>query len=231
MPFVSSSSGCAGPRIRRTIATCGAIVVAIFSMGQRGLASSALPGNATDIFAAPPLWAFFVAGIIVLGAVVLIACVFVRSARRQTLKARELAIHLETERDLAQRALVQKLEQERELSKEKMQFESQLTEYEKYASHAQLALGAAHEINNPLLGILSHLELDWKDADGERRAEIEQCIEGARRISSAVRGLLDYARQGPLTLSEVDLRQLVSDALRFVAHQPLFRRIQLQNCV
>ncbi len=38
------------------------------------------------------------------------------------------------------------------------------TEYEKYASLAQLALGAAHEINNPLLGILSHLELEWKDA-------------------------------------------------------------------
>src|SRR5664279_581888 len=178
-----------------------------------------------------PLWVLLAAGTVVLAAVVLIAYVLIRSARGQTAKVRELATHLESERDLAQRALVQKLEQERELSKEKMQFESQLTEYEKYASLAQLALGAAHEINNPLLGILSHLELDWKDADGERRAEIEQCIEGARRISSAVRGLLDYARQGPLTLSEVDLRQLVSDALRFVAHQPLFRRIQLQNCV
>lgn len=184
-----------------------------------------------DIPAAPPVWALIVVGVILVGAAVLTAFVLVRAARRQTAKARELAIHLEHERDLAQRALVQKLEQERELSKEKMQFESQLTEYEKYASLAQLALGAAHEINNPLLGILSHLELDWKDADGERRAEIEQCIEGARRISSAVRGLLDYARQGPLTLSEVDLRQLVSDALRFVEHQPLFRGIQLQNCV
>ena len=171
------------------------------------------------------------AGTVLLAAVVLVAYILVSSAHRQAAKTRELATHLESERDLAQRALVQKLEQERELSKEKMQFESQLTEYEKYASLAQLALGAAHEINNPLLGILSHLELDWKDANGERRAEIEQCIEGARRISSAVHGLLDYARQGPLTLSQIDLRQLVADALRFVEHQPLFRWIQLQNCV
>lgn len=82
-----------------------------------------------------------------------------------------------------------------------MQFESQLSTFEKYASLAQLALGAAHEINNPLLGILSHLELEWKDAGEEQRTEIEQCIEGAKRISSAVRGLLDFARPGPLKLS------------------------------
>src|ERR1035438_5590376 len=86
---------------------------------------------------------------------------------------------------MAQQELLRRLEEERELAKEKMQFESQLNDYEKYASLAQLALGAAHEINNPLLGILSHLELEWKDARGERREEIEQCIEGAKRISSA----------------------------------------------
>ncbi len=172
-----------------------------------------------------------VAGLAIAAAASLLAWFRIRAARREAAKARDLAAHLESERDLAQQALVTKLEQERELSKEKMQFESQLTEFEKYASLAQLALGAAHEINNPLLGILSHLELDWKEATGERRAEIEQCIEGARRISSAVHGLLDYARPGPLTLSQVDLQQLVGDALRFVEHQPLFRGLQLQDCV
>ena len=121
-------------------------------------------------------------------------------------RSKELADHREYERNVAQQELVRRLEEERELAKEKMQFESQLTEYEKYASLAQLALGAAHEINNPLLGILSHLELEWKDASGERREEIEQCIEGAKRISSAVRGLLDYARPGPLMLSKVNLQ-------------------------
>jgi signal transduction histidine kinase len=112
-----------------------------------------------------------------------------------------------------------------------MQFESQLTEYEKYASLAQLALGAAHEINNPLLGILSHLEWEWKDASGERREEIEQCIEGAKRISSAVRGLLSYARPGPLMLSKVNLSRLAAETLKFLEHQPMFRQIELQNCI
>ncbi len=157
-------------------------------------------------------------------------------------RARDLAAHREHERDLAQQELIRKLEAERQLAKEKMQFEAQLSDYEKYASLAQLALGAAHEINNPLLGILSHLELELADAEREaqveagsdhrnaaeeRRSEIEQCIEGAKRISSAVRGLLNYARPGPLLISKISLDRLVTESIHFVAHQPMFRGIQL----
>ena len=164
----------------------------------------------------------------------LVAFVFfrtrIKAAEREVELARELANHREYERNVAQQELLRRLEQERELAKEKMQFESQLSEYEKYASLAQLALGAAHEINNPLLGILSHLELEWKDANGEHRSEIEQCIEGAQRISSAVRGLLDYARPRPLKLSMVNLHRLAGETLKFLEHQPMFRQIKLQNC-
>jgi len=70
-----------------------------------------------------------------------------------------------------------------------------------------------------------------KDSGEEKRPENEQCIEGAKRISSAVRGLLDYARPGPLKLGQVSLPRIVGDTLRFVEHQPMFRQIHLQNCV
>src|SRR5437879_1336152 len=114
---------------------------------------------------------------------------------RELKGAQALAQEREQERDLAQEELFRRLYEERELNKEKIQFQSQLTEYEKYAALAQLALGAAHEINNPLLGILSHLELELKaTVDPEQRLEIEQCIAGARRISSTLRGLVNYAR-------------------------------------
>jgi len=155
----------------------------------------------------------------------------IKSAESELIRLKELADHREYERNVAQQELLRRLEEERELAKEKMQFESQLSDYEKYASLAQLALGAAHEINNPLLGILSHLELEWRDANNEHREEIEQCIEGAKRISSAVRGLLDYARPGPLTLSKVHLWRLANEAMNFVGHQPMFRQIELQNCI
>jgi signal transduction histidine kinase len=155
----------------------------------------------------------------------------IRSAKRELLKARELADHREYERNLAQQELVRRLEEERELAKEKLQFDSQLAEYEKYASLAQLALGAAHEINNPLLGIMSHLELEWRCTSGEPRMEVEQCIAGAKRISSAVKGLLDYARPGPLLLGRLNLFKLVAETLKFVEHQPMFRHLTLSNRV
>src|SRR5271165_4969532 len=230
MLLVSSVSGWARTLRRHIHHLRSAAVLAVF-FRLRVLADGRSQSSAINVSAVPSTWVLVATGIIVLGAAALFGRLRIQAARRETARAMELAEHREYERNLAQRELLRHLEQERELDKEKMQFESQLTEFEKYASLAQLALGAAHEINNPLLGILSHLELEWKDADEERRIEIEQCIEGAKRISSAVRGLLDYARPGPLKLSQVSLPRLVSDTLKFVEHQPLFRQIHLQNCV
>ncbi len=155
---------------------------------------------------------------------------YVRTLTARLEKALETAQVREQERDLAQEELVRKLQEERELAREKMQFEAQLAEYEKYAALAQLALGAAHEINNPLLGILSHLELELREDPGpEERAEIEQCIEGAKRISSTIRGLLNYTRPEPVLLSKISLDRLVTDTLNFLGHQPMFRGIRLEK--
>lgn len=150
----------------------------------------------------------------------------------QLRSAQHVAHQLEHERDIAQEEVFRRLYEERELNKEKVQFESQLAEYEKYAALARLALGAAHEINNPLLGILSHLELELKVAnDPEQRAEIEQCIAGAKRISATLRGLVNYARPGPLVLSKISLHRLVVDTLSFLEGQPMLNGKQLENLV
>ena len=147
-------------------------------------------------------------------------------------EARQLAQERERERDLAQEELFRRLYEERELNKEKTQFQAQLTEYEKYAALAQLALGAAHEINNPLLGILSHLELELKSTtEQEAKLEIAQCIDGAKRISATLRGLLNYARPGPLVLSKISVQRLIADTLSFLENQPLLRGKQLENLV
>lgn len=155
---------------------------------------------------------------------------YVRKLTAELEHALETTRVREHERDLAQEELVRKLQEERELAREKMQFEANLAAYEKYAALAQLALGAAHEINNPLLGILSHLELELRDhPNPEERAEIEQCIEGAKRISSTIRGLLNYTRPEPVLLSKISLDHLVTDTLSFLNHQPMFRNIALEK--
>jgi len=145
--------------------------------------------------------------------------------------AREQAAERERERDLAQGDLLLRLDQERELNKQKMQLQAQLADYEKNAALAQMALGAAHEINNPLLGILSHLELELKVAVPEARAEIEQCIESVKRISTTTRGLLNYARPDPLRVSRIQLSSLVAELLAFLEYQPLLRPLRVENHV
>jgi signal transduction histidine kinase len=207
---------------------CSGILLSIVAASRPAMARCAatVPGHASIDGG---FWGGVGVGISLLVLLAGLARIRGKGAETELVRLKELANHREYERNVAQQELVRRLEEERELEKEKMQFESQLSEYEKYASLAQLALGAAHEINNPLLGILSHLELEWRDATEERREEIEQCIEGTKRISSAVRGLLDYARPGPLTLSNVNLRWLAEESFKFVAHQPMFRQIELRN--
>src|SRR5271165_6009536 len=182
-----------------------------------------------------PYFIVGVAGILILAAGIVIPGLYyaykLRRLKRQIGDADKRARDSERQRDSIQEELFRRLYEQRELDREKMQFHAQLSEYEKYAALAQLALGAAHEINNPLLGIMSHLELECKHTTGEQRMEVEQCIEGTKRISSAVRGLLDYARPGPLLLGKVSLFKLVAETLKFVEHQPLFRHLTLTNRV
>src|SRR5579862_7745421 len=117
----------------------------------------------------------------------------VRRLNRAIEDARKLARESDAQRNSVQEELFRRLYEQRELDRQKVQFQNQLAEYEKFAALAQLALGAAHEINNPLLGILSHLELELRSSnDSVDRSEIEQCIVGAKRISSTLRGLVDY---------------------------------------
>src|SRR5271166_1530937 len=147
-------------------------------------------------------------------------------------QATEMKRQSERELQRTREELFHRLNEDREYSQEKFQFQAQLAEYEKYSTLAQLALGAAHGINNPLLGILAHLELELKGAhDSEQRWEIQQCIAGTKRISATLNGLVNYARPGPLVLSNLSLHRLVADTLSFLVGQPALRGKHAENKV
>ncbi|MGA2002602.1 MAG: ATP-binding protein [Terriglobales bacterium] len=148
----------------------------------------------------------------------------IRQLTHRLREAEQQAQESDQQRSAVQEELFRRLYEQRELDRQKVQFQAQLSDYEKFAALAQLALGAAHEINNPLLGILSHLELELRTtSDPADRSEIEQCITGARRISSTLRGLVNYARPSPPVWSRISLARLVADTIAFLEHQPIMR--------
>jgi PAS domain S-box-containing protein len=104
----------------------------------------------------------------------------------------------------------------------------QLADYEKLSALSQLALGAAHEINNPLLGISSYLELLHDSVKtAKEKEEVEFVLENVYRISSTIRGLLSFARPTPPQFTKVNLNQLIDDTLSFMSLQPIFRKITI----
>ncbi len=93
--------------------------------------------------------------------------------------------------------------------------QAQLVQSEKLASLGHLAAGAAHEINNPLTGILGYAELLLDDPTlGERpRGLAGKMRDQARRIKHLVGNLLSFARQIPGEKAAIDVNEVVKGAL------------------
>jgi len=99
--------------------------------------------------------------------------------------------------------------------------EEQLRSAEKLASIGQLAAGVAHEINNPLTTIMLYAslvkkELKIKEADEQLTTELKMISTEATRCKNIVSNLLNFARQGKLSLSKFDLCELLRGILRTV---------------
>ncbi|HTR66193.1 MAG TPA: ATP-binding protein [Terriglobales bacterium] len=99
---------------------------------------------------------------------------------------------------------------------------------EKMASVGKMAAVLAHEINNPLSGILTYAKLlsKWLDRDDltpARREEIRQCLDlivsESRRCGDLVKNLLTFSRAVPMNLQSVDLNEVIDRSLRLVGHQ------------
>jgi PAS domain S-box-containing protein len=113
---------------------------------------------------------------------------------------------------------------------ETKKLERQIRNAEKLASIGQLAAGVAHEINNPLGGILNCLyNLRKGTLSPARQEEYWTSMEhGVRRVQKIVRQLLDFSQQHEPAFSPADINQIVGQVLGLTTHLFASNRIHLE---
>ncbi len=128
-------------------------------------------------------------------------------------------------RDLA-RTLEQKVEKR---TQELQRAQAQTVRGEKLASVGLLASGVAHELNNPLTGILtfSHL-LRKKMPDNSSDAEdMDLVIRETKRCAAIIKRLLDFAREKQPEKKFNDINQIIEDTVRIVERPAHLRDIEI----
>jgi len=115
-----------------------------------------------------------------------------------------------------------------EKSRELQSTQLSMLRAEKMAAIGQMAAGVAHEINNPLTGIITFATLLKRRAKDEGfKEDLDTIIEEAHRCSKIARGLLDFARGGRLAAQATDVNVLLDRTLGLVEKQALFHNIEI----
>jgi two-component system NtrC family sensor kinase len=111
----------------------------------------------------------------------------------------------------------------------------QMIQAEKLTSLGKLAAVVAHEINNPLSGILTYAKLlrkwiergdDLQSRSADMRDSLQLIESESRRCGDIVRNLLTFARVQPLNISDVDINRIVTQCVKLVEH-----KLELGNIV
>ena len=147
------------------------------------------------------------------------------SARKSAEEALERAVRELA--DLSERER-QRAEALAEANQRIVEEQSKLIQAEKLSSVGLLAAGVAHEINNPLAGVMSCVRaLREGTVEGARRDEYFDAVrDGLERIRATVQGLLDFARPQGSGIAEVDCHEIVGACLLLLA--PYLRKKDIE---
>jgi two-component system NtrC family sensor kinase len=108
--------------------------------------------------------------------------------------------------------------------------EARILQSQKQASVGRLAAGVAHEINNPLTGVLTytHMLLRRKDITPDMRADLQIVAEATERVRKIVKGLLDFSRQTKLDPEPTDINRLAAASIALIENQALMKGVAIK---
>jgi two-component system NtrC family sensor kinase len=106
-----------------------------------------------------------------------------------------------------------------------------ITRTERLASLGQMAAGVAHEINNPLGGILlySNLVLEEMNDDNASRENMEKIIYQTDRCKKIVQNLLDFARTPSGDMIQLSINHVIMTSMNLVKDQSMFLGIEVKT--
>jgi signal transduction histidine kinase/ActR/RegA family two-component response regulator len=117
----------------------------------------------------------------------------------------------------------------KEITEEK-QIREQLLQTEKMAAVGNLVSGVAHELNNPLAGVVGFSEiLLEKEEEGKRKKTIQRIRDEGERASRIVRNLLTFARKHKPESNMVDINSVLEKTIELRAYDLRVNKIKVKN--
>lgn len=111
----------------------------------------------------------------------------------------------------------------------------ELTHFSRVSAMGELAASLAHELNQPLTGVLTNAQaaVRYLEADppnvGEVREILGDIIEDDRRAGEVIRRLRAMLQSGTVEPSELDLNEVIGTVLKFVASDAVIKDVSIET--